>query len=221
MAERDLKRTEPEAPFNGRVRRENVDIGQYVARGSVSAQLYSIDTAEIRLPLPNEDLAYVDIPLSYRNGSDAGNTGPEVLLRADWAGKKYTWQGRIVRTEGEIDANTRMLYAVAEVEDPYAHGEDPNRPPLSVGMFVRAEILGNSISDVFVLPRAAIRGSDTVYIVDREGKLHFRQVAVYKRERESVIIRSGLEAGERVCISPLETVVDGMEVRRISEEATP
>lgn len=220
QAERDLKRTELEAPFNGRVRLENVDIGQYVSRGSVSAQLYAIDTAEIRLPLPDEDLAYVDIPLSYRNGSDSNDTGPEVLLKADWAGEEYVWKGRIVRTEGEIDTSTRMLYAVAEVKDPYAHGKDPKRPPLSVGMFVRAEILGNRISGVFILPRAAIRGSDTVYIVDREGKLRFRQVDVYKRERERVIIRSGLEKGEMVCISPLETVVDGMEVRGIREETT-
>jgi len=219
QAKRDLERTEIKAPFDGRVRRENVDAGQYVSRGNSLAQLYSIDVAEVRLPLPNEDLAYVDIPLSYRYNANSDNQGPEVLLRADWAGSEYVWKGRIVRTEGEIDTTTRMLYAVAQVEDPYGHGNDPDRPPLAVGMFVRAEIRGNLLSGVFVLPRAAIRGSDTIYVIDSENKLRIQKVKVYKRDHDRVIVQSGLEEGDVVCISLLETVVDGMEVQVVREEA--
>ena len=218
QAEWDLARTEIKAPFDGRVRRENIDVGQYVGRGASLAQLYSIDVAEVRLPLPNEELAYVDIPLSYRYDTDSKATSPEVLLRAEWAGKEYVWKGRIVRTEGEIDASTRMLYAVASVQDPYARGNDPDRPPLAVGMFVRAEIRGNVLPGAIALPRGAIRGSDTVYVIDSESRLRFRRVEIFKREPDRVILRSGLEKGEEVCISPLETVVDGMEVRVSREE---
>lgn len=221
QARRDLERTEIKAPFLGRVRRESVDAGQYVSRGASLAQLYSIDVAEVRLPLPDEELAYVDIPLSYRTDADLNVEGPEVLLRADWAGAEYVWKGRIVRTEGEIDSSTRMLYAVAQVKDPYARGDDPNRPPLAVGMFVRAEIRGNLLSGAIALPRAAVRGSDTVYVVGRDGRLHFRRVKIFKRERDRVIIRSGLEKGETICVSPMETVVDGMEVQVIMEEVEP
>jgi RND family efflux transporter MFP subunit len=218
QAERDLKRTGITAPFNGRVRQENVDIGQYVSRGVALAQLYSVDVAEVRLPIPNEDLAFVDIPLSYRHDAETNMQGPEVLLKAQWAGEEHVWKGRIVRTEGEIDANTRMLYAVAQVKDPYAQGSNPGRPPLAVGMFVQAEILGKRLRDVVVLPRAAIRGSNTVYVVDSGGRLQFRQVEIFKRDREQVVVRSGLSRGELVSISPIETVVDGMEVRVFREE---
>jgi RND family efflux transporter MFP subunit len=213
QAERDLKRTAITAPFNGRVRQENVDVGQYVSRGVALAQLYSVDVAEVRLPIPNEDLAFVNIPLSYRYDTESNMQGPEVIIKAEWAGEEYEWKGRIVRTEGEIDANTRMLYAVAQVKDPYAQGGDPGRPPLAVGMFVRAEILGKSLRDVVVLPRAAIRGSDTVYVVDSGDRLRFRQVEIFQRDREKVIVRSGLSQGELVSVSPMETAVDGMEVR--------
>jgi multidrug efflux system membrane fusion protein len=213
QAKRDLERTELRAPFDGRVRQENVDVGQYVTRGAALAQLYSVDVAEVRLPIPDEDLAFVDIPLSYRNDADSNANGPEVLIRAQWAGREYVWKGRIVRTEGEIDASTRMLYAVAQVKDPYAHGKNPGHPPLAVGMFVRAEILGSRISGAVALPRAAIRGSDMVCVVDSEERIRFRRVEIFKRERDRVILRSGLEEGERVCVSPLETAVDGMEVR--------
>ena len=218
QAKRDLERTDIKAPFNGRVRHESVDAGQYVSRGASVAQLYSTDVAEVRLPLPNEELAYVNIPLSYRYEEDSKAKGPDVLLRADWAGGEYVWNGRIVRTEGEIDTATQMLYAVAQVEDPYAQGNDSKRPPLAVGMFVRAEILGNLLPGAIVLPREAMRSSDTVYVIDLENKLRIRRVNIFKRERERVIVQSGLEEGEIVCISPLEAVVDGMDVQVVREE---
>ena len=218
QAKRDLERTEITAPFDGRVRQENVDVGQYVSRGGALAQLYSTDVAEVRLPLPNEELAYVNIPLSYRYDEESGVMGPQVRINTRWAGKDYTWQGRIVRTEGEIDSNTRMLYAVAQVKDPYADRNDSNRPPLAVGMFVEAEILGKMLTGAVVLPRAAIRGSNTVYVIGSDDKLYSRPVDIFKRERERVIVQSGLEGGEFVCISPIEVVVDGMEVRMLQEE---
>jgi RND family efflux transporter MFP subunit len=222
QAKRDLAKTRVTAPpFDGRVRQESVDVGQYVSRGVAVAQLYSVDVAEVRLPLSNEDLAYANIPLSFRDEEDSKDGGPKVFLKALWAGREYVWEARIVRTEGEIDPNTRMIYAVAQVEDPYAHGDDPNRPPLAVGMFVEAEILGKPKFGVVVLPRAAIRGSNTVYVIDEESRLRFRLVEVFRQEREQVIIESGLKANELVCISPMETVVDGMEVQFNRQEAEP
>ena len=220
QARRDLERTEIRAPFVGRVRQKNVDIGQYIGRGQSIAQLYSVDVAEVRLPLPDEELAYVRIPLTYRGDDETSYAGPPVLLKARFAGKEHVWEGRIVRTDGEIDRSTRMLYAVAEVLDPYGHGQVPGRPPLAVGMFVEAEILGNWLKGAVVLPRAAIRGTDQVYVIDSEGKLRFRTVDVFKNERERVIVQGGLEEGEAVCISPMETVVEGMRVRVATEEVS-
>ncbi len=220
QANRDLERTEIGAPFVGRVRQENVDIGQYVGRGQAVAQLYSIDVAEVRLPLPDKDLAFVRVPLSYRGDEETSLDGPKVLLRAQFAGREHVWKGKIVRTEGEIDRSTRMIYVVAEVLDPYGRGKDPGRPPLAVGMFVEAEILGNWLKGAVVLPRAAIRGTDQVYIVDAEGRLRFRTVDVFKNERERVVVQGGLEEGEAVCISPMETVVEGMKVRVADEEVS-
>jgi len=220
QAKRDLERTKIRSAFDGRVSQENVDIGQFVTRGAPLAKLYSVDVAEVRLPIPDEKLAYVNIPLGYRGDEKTSIRGPEVLLKARFAGKDHVWKGRIVRTGGEIDQSTRMLYAVAEVGDPYGRGKDPSRPPLAVGLFVEAEILGNWLKAAIVLPRAAIRGTDTVYIVDSDQRLRFRTVDVFKRERETVIVQGGLEPGELVCVSPIETVVDGMKVKLASEEAS-
>ena len=215
-AVRDLQRAEILVPYAGRVRTKNVDIGQYVRRGDTVATVYSVDIAEIRLPLPDDELAYLDLPLSYRGFEP--NNQPDVTLRATFAGETHAWTGRIVRTESEIDSVSRMVHAVAEVADPYAPDPDPNRPPLAVGMFVEAEIAGHIAREVALLPRDALRGRDQVLVVTPDERLEFRAVDVLRTTAESVIVEAGLEAGELVVISPLDMPTDGMAVQRVDAE---
>ena len=161
-ARRDLERTTIRAPYAGRVRSETVDVGQFLSRGSKVAQLYAVDWAEVRLPVPDRELRFLDLPLTYRPTSkDSAEQpkpkGPEVELRAEFAGAEHRWTGRIVRTEGEIDARSRMVTLVARVEDPYAPNAN-ERPPLAVGLFVEARIKGRVVPDAVVLPRIALQG---------------------------------------------------------------
>ena len=164
-AERDLARTELQAPYKGRVRDEQVDLGQFVGRGAPIATLYAVDYAEVRLPLPDRELAYLDLVLRARsrdeNGAaqDPASLGPRAELRADFAGRTHSWQGYVVRTEGELDPKSRMVHVVVRVEDPYdtRHESPPGRPPLAVGLFVEADIEGVVAEDVYVLPRSALR----------------------------------------------------------------
>ncbi|HCE03073.1 MAG TPA: hypothetical protein DEQ98_07505, partial [Acidobacteria bacterium] len=171
---------------------------------------------EIRLPLPDEELAYVDVPLSYRG--TMRQSGPRVTISSNFAGREHVWQGRIVRTEGEIDPVSRMVHVIAEVNDPYAAGNDPLRPPLSAGMFVEAEIAGRTINDVVVLPWAALRGRNQVLVVDDDSRLRFRDVEILRSTSDEVIVHAGLAEGEAVCVSPLDTVTDGMLVRVVDDD---
>ena len=218
QAQRDLARTQVLSPFVGRVRKKLADVGQYVTRGAPVARVYAVDYAEVRLPIPDDEAAFVDLPIDYRD-EQADMRGPEVILRADFAGRTYSWNGRIVRTEGELDPKTRMIHAVARVEDPYARGDDPSRPPLAVGLFVEAEIRGRSFHDIVVLPRKVLRGgADEVVLVDSEGRLERRGVEVLRRESERVLIRAGLSRGERVCLTSPSIAVEGMAVRSVEAE---
>ena len=218
QARRNLERTRVLAPFAGRVRRKHVDVGQFVARGSPVARVYAVDYAEVRLPIPDRDAAFVDLPIDYRNEENAGE-GPSVELRASFAGRGYRWQGRIVRTEGELDPKTRMIHAVARVEDPYGRGDDPDRPPLAVGLFVNARIEGRQVANAVVIPRSALRGHSEVVIVDDENRLRIRRVEVLRRNPRTVILSAGVEAGEKLCTAPLPVVVDGMQVRTLDDPA--
>jgi RND family efflux transporter MFP subunit len=211
-AVRDLRRTVVRAPYAGRVREESVDVGQFLPRGATIARIYAVDYAEVRLPLPDEDLAFIELPLSYR-GESGDDDGPPVTLSSRFAGRTHSWSGRLVRTEGEIDSRTRMVYTVARVRDPYGLPEGEEKPPLAVGMFVDAEIQGVTAESVAVIPRAALRDGETVLVVDEDSRLRFRRIDVLRRTDRQAIVRAGLDDGELVCLTPLDTVVNGMEVR--------
>jgi RND family efflux transporter MFP subunit len=216
-AERDLARTRIRAPFAGRVREKLVDIGRFVSPGVPAASIFAIDYAEVRLPIPDADIAYLDLPTTYRR-SGTNSDGPEVRLRADFAGQHQQWHGRIVRVEGEIDPVSRMVYVIAQVDDPYGR-KGGKTAPLAVGLFVEAEIMGREVEDAVVIPRSAVRGG-YVLIVDDEDRLRFREVDILRLGRDEAIVTSGLRAGDRVCVSPLEAVTDGMKVRTM-QSAVP
>jgi len=224
QAERNLERTRIRAPFAGRVREKLVDVGRFVTPGVPLASVFAVDYAEVRLPIPDEELAFLDLPINYRGESEQ-QRGPKVILSANFAGGQHSWEGRIVRVEGEIDPVSRMVHVVAQVDDPYGRGANgEERMPLAVGLFVEAEILGYEVDDVVTLPRSALRDGDRVIVVDGEGRLRFRDVEVLRLGRDDVIIRSGITAGERICVSTLEAVTDGMKVRvgdTPAEESVP
>ncbi len=204
QAERDLWRTELKAPFDGRVRNERADVGQFIQRGASIGTLYASDVVEVRLPVADRQLAFLNIPFGYHGDMEAQDA-PLVTLNAEFAGKKLSWQGTIVRTEAEIDAQTRMVNVVAQIRT-------NNDLQLTVGLFVAAEIQGREVDDVIVLPRAALRGNDRVLVVDDQDRLHHRNIIPLRLYEDKVIVQSGLIAGDRVCISQIQTVIDGMRV---------
>ena len=180
--------------------------------GGPIAGIYAVDAAEVRLPLPDDDLAFVDLPLTYRGGGSE-RPEPRVVLSTNFAGERFEWEGRVVRTEGEIDPATRMVHAVARVRNPYAAGDNPRRPPLNAGMFVHAEIDGRFVEDVVVLPRPALRAGDRVWIVDERSRLRYRDVTVLRATERDIILAGGVAEGELVILSPIDATTDGMAVR--------
>lgn len=220
QAGRNLERTRVEAPYAGRVRVKVVDVGQFVTRGAPLATIYSVDFAEIRLPLPDSDVAFIDLPIAFRGDREnrSGGDGSTVTLFAEFGGKRHSWPGTLVRTEGEIDRRSRMVHAIAQVVDPYRVASGTDRPPLATGMFVEAEIHGRPAPGVFLLPREALRGTDQVFIVDSDNRLRFRAVQVLRTTRDLAVVGDGLEDGDQVCVSPLQAVTDGMKVRVYTAE---
>ena len=215
QAELELARTELRVPFAGRVRERRVDVGQLVARGAPLASVFAVDFIEVRLPIPSEELAFLDLP----NPATPGDAGPAVRLSGAATPVAGTrGRGRVVRAEGTLDVRTRLVHVVARVEDPY--GLASGAPPLEVGLFVEAEIEGREIANAVRLPRGALRGDSEVVVADAAAALHTRRVEVLRIDGETVFVAGGLAAGERVVARVPSTFVEGMKVQ-VSEQPRP
>ena len=216
----DISRTEIRAAFAGRIRDTFADVGQFVNQGTPAARVYSVDFAEVRLPINDSDLRFIDLPLAYRNDSAPGNQPmPEVLLYARFGGREQEpWKGHIVRTEGAIDPQSRMIHAVAQVPDPYGRS-NLQRPPLAVGLFVKADIGGKTFHNIAALPRKAVSEDGRVLLVEKAGedqhRLVSRKAAVLRLEGAEAIIdlaASEVAGGDLICISTVEVFVEGMSI---------
>ncbi|MGQ9426940.1 efflux RND transporter periplasmic adaptor subunit [Gilvimarinus sp. F26214L] len=210
QARLDLERTRVRAPFSGRVRQAGVDRGQYVSPGTPAGRIYDISVAQIRLPLSDRQAALVDLPLGFRG--DADNPGPAVLISGTIAGERYTWQGRIARTDASIDLNSRFYYAVAEVDNPFAPRPGATRTPLPVGLFVNARISGRELQDVVTVPRRALFKNDKVYTLDSENRVQLQTVHVLQSDPDQAWIKGDLVSGEAIVVGGQSFLIPGMVV---------
>jgi RND family efflux transporter MFP subunit len=216
-AKLDLERTTMTMPFDGRIVQTSIDVGQFITAGTPVATVYRTDIVEIVVPLEDAELEWFDLPLDGNYNIASGSTPVGVF--ASFAGGEYSWQGQLVRTEGQIDPKSRMVHVVAQVTDPFK--TDSGRPPLTPGMFVRVDIQGKEIEGIYRLPRYAIRRGAEVWVAAGTGetkKLTIQPVDIVRMDRDFAYVSGGLNEGDFVITSALETVTNGMAIRIIVDD---
>ena len=229
-----LERTKLRASFEGRVRQTTLDRGQYVQAGQPVARIYSIERAEIVVPVPDDELAWLELPdppsgfavpdpvqpaedtnravvrQSVGEGGERyGGSGAEVSVSGRYGGQNHEWSGRLARAEGEFDRQSRMVNLIVEVDDPYGAGS----APLTAGMFVDVAIKGPRVAGVRTLPRVALRAGNTVWTAGPAGLLQIREAAIVRKRGDSVLVTLEMPDDEGVIISQLQGVTHGMKVR--------
>lgn len=214
-AQRNLERTYIRLPYEGIVRSKDSDLGQFVSPGTRLGVTFATDFAEVRLPLTDLDLAFVNLPGAAEVAETGGVEGPAVALSAVRKGQPAEWRARIVRTEGVVDEKSRVTYAVARIDDPYRLHSAGSALP--IGTFVSATIDGAAVSGLFRAPNSAVRGADQVLVVDDENTLHIRSVEIVRSDSEFSYFR-GVTDGERIVTSALEAPIDGMGVRTTADD---
>ncbi|MFO7551971.1 MAG: efflux RND transporter periplasmic adaptor subunit [Haliea sp.] len=220
----DLERTAVRAPYDALVRDKHTELGQYVTPGTRLAEIFAVAMAEVRLPIPQTRLAYLDLP-----GVAADSGGALIDLYTDVGGDVTHWSARLHRSEGVFDERSRALFAVARIDDPYAL-DSPGREPLRVGTFVNANIEGRPMPGLVALPRYVLRAGDTVAVVDDNNLVRNRKVTALRASGDFIYVSSGLENGDLVILTTLDSALTGAEVEVVSKvsssdlrrrEATP
>lgn len=203
-----LKRTSLSAPFNGRVVSKNIDLGQYLVKGQTVAKIYSTEVAEITVNLNDKDLAWIDVPgLTSKSGP-----GSQAEVLTKFGGKEMKWTGQVVRSAGELDPRTRLVPVVVQVQRPY-----DTTPPLTVGMYVKVNILGRKIESVTQLPRWVIQDGNMIWLVNEQNRIKFHKVNVIRFFNDMALVSPGIPHGAKVVVTNLKLVTDGMAVR-LSED---
>lgn len=213
QALRNLERTKIRAPFDGRVQKRVVGLGQAVGGSTPLGEIFATDFAEIRLPLSPRQLPFVSLP------SKEGDAALAVTLRDALAGPDSPgWDARIVRTEGALDEASRELFAIARIDDPF--GVKSGKRPLLIGQPVRATIQGIALKDVFVLPRHALRGVNRIYLVDKLQPTIVRtEIEPIWSDEEVLVVREGLEVGQWLSVTRLPYAPDGAPVEVVKPAA--
>lgn len=211
QAARDLDRTVIRAPFAGRVQTRKTGLGQTVSQGTVLGEIFATDYAEVRLPLTPRQLAFITLPERSDDPSVA-----VTLTDALAPGGEVKRQATISRTEGRLDENSRELFVIARIDDPF--GLKSELPPLRVGQPIRAAIEGIVLENVFVIPRHALRGVDTVHLV-QDDTLQRYEIDPWWSDDDVIVVRDGLEPGQLVITSRLPYRPDGAPVEIIEAPA--
>jgi RND family efflux transporter MFP subunit len=212
-AKLDLERTRFIAPFDGRVLEKNVDLGQFVSRGSRIGQLYTTASVDVKLPLSSKQLTYLDIPTP---GSGSNAELPSIELNANVGGVPHVWNGKVIRAEG-VDASTQQLNIIARIDEPFAQ----DKPQLRIGQFVNAKIAGRVLDDVFVVPRAAVREDREVLLVNGQSQLERREVNIAWADDETAAIKDDGLTGAVLVTTAMSTVTNGTPVRATVDGVEP
>lgn len=205
-----MERTIIRAPYDALIRSRNVDLGQFVAAGTALTEMFSVETAEVRLPIPQSRLKFLELP-SVRGYEQ----GAEIDLYTDVSGTVSHWPATLHRTEGIFDERSRALYAVARIDDPYAL-LDTSKKPLRIGTFVNANIKGKAMDDLVALPRNVLRAGNLLWVIDENNILRNRKVDALRAGGDFVYITSGLQPGELVSLTVLDSSFGGSEAELIS-----
>lgn len=209
-AELDLERTRVVAPFAGRILRKLVDVGQVVSPNTQLAQIYATDYVEIRLPLRNRDLPFIELPEAYRFSDSSDPSGlPVVRIQSD-LGTPETWDAILVRTEGAIDETARQLHVIAQINDPFGR-QSEGQTPLKIGQYVTARLEGKTVRDALVIPNNTIYQGAYVYVVE-DDILKRRDIEIAWQNDTEAVVGAGLQPGDALVTTPLGQVTSGIRV---------
>jgi RND family efflux transporter MFP subunit len=185
------------APFEGRITRRNINLGDLVNAGNVG-------NAQAMFTMARTDRLSVYVYLPQDRTSQV-KVGDEVSVYQTNAPDKII-KGRIARTAGAIDINTRTLQVDIEI---------PNENnALLPGAYVEVAMqiaLGNSL----IVPTNTLifgAGGPFIAVIDQDNRAQKKKVTLGVDFGNQVEIRSGINADDQMILNPMDSLVNGQVV---------
>lgn len=188
-----------EAPFDGVITARNVDNGDLVKAddnngGTALFMVQREDVVRVQANVPQSGA------VGLQDGLPAKVRVPELPGR--------TFSGKVSRNSVALDTASRTMLAEVDVPNP----DGALRP----GLYVNVEFgLPRPVPTVLIPAEALLFNGDGLRVatVDDDGRVHLRDVSVYRDYGTMLELREGLHGGERVAVSPPADLVDGQQVK--------
>jgi RND family efflux transporter MFP subunit len=206
-AEKKLNKTEITAPYTGRIQNINIDLGSTIIPGQPVGSMYTSNEIEVTLSVKDSDLQFLDIPMVGRKLNP--NQKSIVIIKSIYRGEMQEWAGNLERVDGVIDPMTRMIKLIANFKNNFI---EETKPILPIGLFVEAEINGKQLEDIFMIPNTALTPNNELLVLNQNDALEIRKVKVITRMKNYILVKEGIKAGERVVVSKLSIITNGMLV---------
>ncbi|MCG6657439.1 efflux RND transporter periplasmic adaptor subunit [Halomonas campisalis] len=204
-AELNMSYTEVRAPLAGLTGLESFPEGSLIERGTLLTSVTQQDPIHVRFSLPERDAALQRTARRAMANADEEDPREAWLTLPD--GSEYGETGLVDFTASTIDPRTGSVSARAVF---------PNPDGLVVpGQFVRVRVLVQELDDVFLVPQEAVgQGPEgpRLFVVEEETA-HARKVALGPIVDNRQVVLSGLEDGDRIIVSGLVNLQDGMSVQ--------
>ncbi|OUR62581.1 hypothetical protein A9Q74_04680 [Colwellia sp. 39_35_sub15_T18] len=209
-----LARTKIIAPYDAMLTSKQVDLGQYVTMGSALANTFAVDYAEVRLPIKQRDVAFLN--LSRINQVE--NLNIQVDLFYQLEGKKHSWPAKVTRYEGVVDSTNRVHYVVAQIDDPYGVLAESDHDEIRIGTFVNAKAKGKKLANVVAIPLGAVYSGNTIYLIDQDNRLLVEQVNILRTDADYAYTTDIFTEGKRLILTKLATPIADMLLRVDGEQ---
>ena len=128
-------------------------------------------------------------------------------------GNTAKWHGELLRISDSIDPTRDTLGVVIAVNNPYEGVIPGKRPPLLKGMYTAVELYAPA-REMMVIPRKAVH-QGRIYVATANNELEIREVNVLHRQGRLVILDGGVEAGERIIITDVIPVIEGLPLNPV------
>ena len=213
QARLNLSRTTIRAPFDAHILSQNVTKGSQVAQGDDLGRLVGTDYYWVTATVPVSKLQWLQFP-------DDSEKGAPVRIENSTAWPKDAYRtGYLDKQIGALDGQTRLARILVKVPDPLANKKlAKGLPKLMIGTFVEVYIQANPIQEVIRLDRSFVRSNETVWVM-KDEKLEIRKVDIVLTDDQYAYISQGLNDGEKIVITDLSTVSEGIGLRTQKETA--
>jgi len=174
----DLERTKIRAPFDAIVQSRTASLGNLTSVGSALGTLVAKERAEVRLPLTQQQVQRLALPMNGANPHLQATLTTPTQPNA-------SWQATISRTEPSVNQQNQVIYVVGEIENPF---ENP-QAFLPIGAFVNATLPADSIEQAHRIPSTALVEDAYAWLIDENNTLHKENVTRLIADGDHLIVR--------------------------------